>query len=122
MTGDREGAPTGGYPRQRMRRHRRPSRRRAALMMGAVVCFEALALRMRSGRLAGNVPVRCRHGHLFTTIWIPGGSLKALRLGWWRFQWCPVVRHWSIVTPVRESELDEAERRAAAATVDLRIP
>ena len=73
MTGDREGAPTGGYPRQRMRRHRRPSRRRTALMMGAVVCFEALALRMRSGRLAGNVPVRCRHGNLLTTIWILGG-------------------------------------------------
>ena len=27
-----------------------------------------------------NVVVRCRQGHLFTTIWIPGGSLKALRL------------------------------------------
>jgi hypothetical protein len=122
VSGDREGALTGGYPRLEMRRHRRHSRRRIALMMGAGVCFEALALRMRSGRLAGNVPVRCRHGHLFTTIWIPGASLKAFRLGWWRFQWCPVGRHWSIVTPVRESELDEAERRAAAAAVDLRIP
>jgi hypothetical protein len=105
-----------------MRSHRRSRFRRTALMLGAVVCFEALALRQRSGRLGGNVPVRCRSGHLYTTIWIPGGSLKAMRFGWWRFQWCPVGRHWSLVTPVHESDLDEAERSAAASAVDLRIP
>jgi hypothetical protein len=105
-----------------MRRHRRSKFRRTALTMGAVVAIEALALRRRSGRLGGNVPVRCRAGHLYTTIWIPGGSLKALRFGWWRFQWCPVGRHWSIVTPVRESELDDEERLAAASAVDLRVP
>src|SRR5262249_35087637 len=106
-----------------MRRHRRrPSFRRTAVMAAAVVCIEALALRSRSGRLGGNVPVRCRAGHLFTTIWIPGVSLKSARLGWWRFQWCPVGRHLSLVTPVRESDLDEDERLAAASAVDLRIP
>jgi hypothetical protein len=26
--------------------------------------------------------VRCRRGHLFTAIWIPGISFKAVRLGW----------------------------------------
>jgi hypothetical protein len=66
--------------------------------------------------------VRCRSGHLFTTIWIPGASFKSIRLGWWRLQRCPVGRHWSIVTPVNRSELAEAELRIAGANKDLRIP
>lgn len=81
-----------------------------------------LTLRQRSGRIAGNVVVRCRQGHLFTTIWIPGVSMKAARLGWWRFQRCPVGRHWTLVTPVRESELTEDELRIARETRDVRIP
>lgn len=84
--------------------------------------LEATALKLRAGRFAGNVVVRCRQGHLFTTIWIPGASLKSARLGWWRFQRCPVGRHWSLVTPVRESELTEDERRIAGETRDIRIP
>ncbi len=35
---------------------------------------------------------------------------------------CPVGRHWSLVTPVKESELAEDERRIAAETRDIRIP
>jgi hypothetical protein len=66
--------------------------------------------------------VRCRRGHLFTTLWIPGASFKSIRLGWWRLQRCPVGRHWSIVTPVNRSELADAERRSAAAWKDIRIP
>ena len=81
-------------------RHRIP-RRHAAVLAGVAVAFEAVALHLRSGRYGGNVTVRCRQGHLFTTIWIPGASLKALRLGWWRFQRCPVGGHWSVVTPVK---------------------
>ena len=26
--------------------------------------------------------VRCRAGHLFTAIWVPSASVKALQLGW----------------------------------------
>jgi hypothetical protein len=106
-----------------MRKHhnRRPSRR-AVILAGGVIGVEAVALKLRSGRFAGDVVARCREGHLFTTIWIPGGSLKSLRFGWWRFQWCPVGKHWSIVTPVKESELTEEERRSAADTRDIRIP
>jgi len=69
-------------------------------------------------------PVRCSAGHLFTTIWVPLGSVKAVRLGWTRWQYCPVGHHWATV-----SRLDEADRAptadelATAALVhDVRIP
>jgi hypothetical protein len=106
------------------RRDRLKSRRtrRPFVIAGAFVLLEAAALKLRGDRMAGNVVVRCREGHLFTTIWIPGGSLKALRLGWWRFQRCPVSKHWSIVTPVKTADLTEEERRVAAQTRDVRIP
>ena len=66
--------------------------------------------------------VRCQRGHLFTTMWIPGASLKALRLGWWRFQRCPAGPHWSLVTPAQVSELTAEEKEQAAHRHDLRIP
>lgn len=65
--------------------------------------------------------VRCSRGHVFTTVWIPGGSFKAVRLGWARFQRCPVGKHWSLVRPVREDELTDEERRSAEEYRD-RIP
>ena len=79
-------------------------------------------LKLRGYRMAGDVVVRCREGHLFTTIWVPGASLKSVRLGLWRFQRCPVGRHWSIVTPVKRAELTEDERRTASENRDIRIP
>lgn len=75
--------------------------------------------RYRFGR---HTIVRCTRGHLFSTIWIPFGSFKAIRLGPKRFQWCPVGRHWSLVTPVNLSRLTPGERAAAEATKDVRIP
>jgi len=81
-----------------------------------------MAMKLRGYRMGGNLVVRCREGHLFTTIWIPGASLKSLRFGWWRFQRCPVGRHWSIVTPVKESELTEDEKRTASEHKDVRLP
>jgi hypothetical protein len=72
--------------------------------------------------VGGRTVVRCREGHLFTTIWIPGVSVKALRLGWARLQRCPVGGHWSLVTPVRVADLSEAERADADAHHDLRVP
>jgi hypothetical protein len=63
-----------------------------------------------------------RQGHLFTTIWLPAASLKAVRFGWWRLQRCPVGKHWSIVTPVKESELSEDDKRIASEQRDIRIP
>ena len=97
--------------------------RRRKRPVGVVsIVVEALALWLRSGRVGGNVVVRCRSGHLYTTIWLPGVSLKSARLGWWRLQYCPVGRHVSIVSPLRESDLSARERRVARRRKDLRIP
>ena len=41
-----------------------------------------------------DVIVRCRDGHLFTTIWIPFMSLKAIRFGPVRFQYGFVNLKW----------------------------
>jgi hypothetical protein len=106
------------------REHRdgRSHRRRSATFALLAVAVEAVALWLRTSRIGGRVVVRCRDGHLFTTIWIPGVSVKALRLVWWRFQRCPVGHHWSLVTPVRESSLSEDERRHAREEHDLQVP
>ncbi len=77
---------------------------------------------LRTSKLAGSVVVRCRRGHLFTTIWIPGVSVKSARLLAWRFQRCPVGSHWSLVTPVREADLTEEELRLAHERRDIRLP
>jgi hypothetical protein len=101
----------------------RSDRRRTVIIIAtAAVLAETVAMRLRGYRIGGNVVVRCRKGHLFTTIWIPGASLKSLRLGLRRFQHCPVGRHWSIVTPVKGSELSQEEKRMARENKDIRIP
>ena len=66
--------------------------------------------------------VRCPEGHLFTTIWIPGVSLKALRFGPFRLQRCPVGDHLTFVTPVRVSDLTDEQRRFAEQHHDGSIP
>jgi hypothetical protein len=88
----------------------------------AVILLEVIAIKLRGGRVGRSVVVRCQKGHLFTTIWIPGASLKSVRLGWWRLQRCPVGRHWSIVTPANEADLTEQEKRSASEIKDTRIP
>ena len=69
-----------------------------------------------------DVIVRCRDGHLFTTIWIPFMSLKAIRLGPVRFQYCPVGDHLTFVTIVRDSDLTPYERQMANQIHDRRVP
>ncbi len=98
------------------------SRKRRSLVTAAVLLIEALPLWLRGYRLGGNVIVRCRDGHLFTTIWFPGLSVKSIRLGWWRLQRCPVGRHWSIVTPVSEASLSVPELINARRRKDVRLP
>jgi hypothetical protein len=109
------GGDSGGASRRR--RFRRP-----ALIATIGAILETVPLWLRGYRFGGKVVVRCREGHLFTTIWIPGASVKALRFGIWRFQRCPVGHHWSFVTPVRKSDLNGRERRFAAKHQDIQVP
>jgi hypothetical protein len=74
-----------------------------------------LGMRRRGYSIPGKTIVRCSRGHLFTTTWIEGGSLKAIRISpRTRYQRCPVGNHWAIVHPVKEGELTDDERRSAA--------
>jgi hypothetical protein len=66
--------------------------------------------------------VRCSSGHVFTTIWIWGGSFKAVRLGTRRYQRCPVGRHWAMVRLVDPESLTPQERETAATVHDIHIP
>src|SRR5690242_10096211 len=99
--------------------------RRSLLIAGAiaVTAAEAAVVARRRGRLlAVDTVVRCHSGHLFTTWWIPGVSVKAVRLGPWRIQRCPVGNHWSLVTPVTTARLGADELAAAAGLHDVRLP
>lgn len=87
-----------------------------------VVVVSAGARRKGYSGMGGDTIVRCGKGHLFTTIWVPLASLKAVRLGTRRLQYCPVGKHWALVKPVKESTLSDEERRRAALYKDLRIP
>jgi len=103
----------------------RSPRRHHRLVLACVVVLYAVATvsaRRRGYLVGGTVVVRCRRGHLFTTIWVPGVTLKAVKLGWWRLQWCPVGRHVSLVAPVRDAELTDGQRRFAQHHHDVRIP
>jgi hypothetical protein len=98
------------------------TRGRSFLLAIAAIAVWTLVARRLGYRFGPNTVVRCRSGHLFTTIWIPGVKIKAVDLLVARLQWCPVGRHWSLVTPVREAGLSARERRAAASHHDIRIP
>jgi hypothetical protein len=88
----------------------------------ALIGFTVVARRKGYSGMGGNTIVRCRSGHLFTTIWVPGASIKSVRLGWARLQYCPVGHHWTLVTPVKDSDLSDEERFDAALNQDIRIP
>jgi len=100
------------------------SKRRLAIFAGVVAAYAmgTVIAQNHGYKFGRNVPVRCRDGHLFTTVWIPGASIKALRLGLWRVQWCPVGRHLTVVTLLKDADLTPAERSLAAAHHDVRVP
>ena len=99
-------------------------RRRRAIAVAAVIAYIiGTIIAIRQGYSFGkNTVVRCREGHLFSTVWIPGASVKSLRLGLWRVQWCPVGRHVDLVHPVKEAGLTAAERSFALAHHDVLVP
>ena len=92
------------------------------LVVAAVAVGGTLIARRLGYQLGTNTVVRCRQGHLFTTIWIPGIKLKELDLIVARVQRCPVGQHWSLVVPVREADLTDADRQFAMEHHDVRIP
>jgi hypothetical protein len=106
----------------RTRRKRGGHRRRVVAFVVAAFLAETAVMRRLGYPVGAHVVVRCRDGHLFTTIWIPGASLKSLRLGWTRFQYCPVGKHWSFVTPVKDADLTDEVKRVAREHKDIRIP
>lgn len=87
-----------------------------AIVVGAIVAVQVAGTR---GRDRFTVVVRCRAGHRFQTIWMPGGSLKAARLGTQRYQRCPVGRHWTLVARVDPLSVTAEER--ATLPLDTRI-
>ncbi len=93
-----------------------------AIIPGVLIVAAVIAGRRRGYNFGGDVIVRCSEGHLFTTVWVPGVSVKAIRLGWLRLQRCPVGEHWSAVSPVRDEDLTEAERYLAAQHRDGPLP
>jgi hypothetical protein len=99
-------------------------KRRLAVTAGVVAAYAVgtVAAVSQGYSFGRNVPVRCRQGHLFTTTWIPGASIKALRLGFWRVQWCPVGRHVDLVRLVKDADLTPAEREFAADHHDVPVP
>jgi hypothetical protein len=105
-----------------MRTHDHRSRARLIPVVIAGLVGFTFAARRLGYNLGGNVVVRCRKGHLFTTIWIPGVNLKAIDLGIARVQHCPIGRHWSMVLPVRNADLTDEQRETAAHHHDVRIP
>ena len=92
--------------------------------MGSLVWLMTGWMRRRGLKTPGtsDVVVRCDQGHLFTTIWVPAISFKAVRLGTSRYQHCPVGRHWSKVRPVPLNELSDEQRIEAARVHDIHIP
>ncbi|HSZ43049.1 MAG TPA: hypothetical protein VK817_24060 [Trebonia sp.] len=100
-------------------------RARGLIITGAIIGGYAIgtAVAVRRGYSFGrNVIVRCTAGHLFTTVWVPGASVKSLRLGLWRLQWCPVGKHVTLVHPVKDADLTETEREIASERHDVPVP
>jgi len=91
------------------------------------VAVLAVVLKTRAARrgghpTGGNVVVRSRHRHLFTTILVAGVSFEAVRLGGGRIQRCPVCEHWTCGARVTDADLTDHNRRVAASHRDARIP
>lgn len=91
------------------------------IIIGILFIVTVLSRRKGYSGIGGRTIVRCQRGHLFSTIWIPGASLKSIRLGIYRFQFCPVGRHWSLVKPVKDSNLSDQEKEIAEINKDTSV-
>lgn len=85
------------------------------LVVAVLVVALNVVMRRKGYSIPGRTVVRCSKGHLFRSVWVEGGSLKAVRLGpTTRYQHCPVGHHWAIVHPVKDADLSEEELRSLA--------
>jgi hypothetical protein len=66
--------------------------------------------------------VRCSRGHLYSSIWIWGTSIKAVRWGRRRWQWCPVGGHFAMTERVDPATLSAEEQSAAQSVRDAPLP
>jgi hypothetical protein len=119
---DHDDTQTTAEPDARRSSSRARRKRRALVFAAASVVAEGVMLRSSGYGFGGRVIVRCREGHLFSTIWIPAASVKAFRLGFWRVQRCPVGKHWSVVRPVKKSSLTAEQLRDASERRDIWLP
>ena len=95
----------------------------STILIAAGVAVGGTLIARRLGyNLGVNTVVRCRKGHMFTTVWIPGIKLKEVDLVVARVQRCPVGKHWSLVVPVRNVDLTDEEIQFAREHHDIRIP
>jgi hypothetical protein len=92
------------------------------LIVGVVVAGGTLLARRLGYKLGTDVAVRCRQGHVYSTVWIPGVKLKTVDLAVARFQHCPVGKHWSLVVPVRDGDLADEELEFAQEHHDAPVP
>jgi hypothetical protein len=86
------------------------------------IYFFAYLMKQKGYSFGKNTIVKCGKGELYTTIWIPGGSLKAIRWGMIRYQWCPVGKHFSSARIMRASDLSNEEIAIAGQVHDIYIP
>jgi hypothetical protein len=91
------------------------------ILAGVAVRFGQMS-QLRGYRFGRDVIVRCRDGHLFMTTWIPMVSVKAIRFGLVRFQYCPVGDHTTAVRLMRDKDLTPAERVTASRHHDNGVP
>ena len=92
------------------------------IAVAALLVVQVVVARRSGYKVGGAVVVRCSKGHVFRTLWVPGVSFKAVRLGLVRFQRCPVGRHWALVTPINEADLTDEQRHLADENDYSRIP
>lgn len=77
--------------------------------VGIVVVVMNVAMRKRGYAIPGRTLVVCSQGHHFRTLWIEGGSFKAIRLGpRKRIQRCPVCKKFRVIVALPESQLSDA--------------
>jgi hypothetical protein len=86
------------------------------VVIAALLAFGvgAVLARRRGYTEPKEVVVRCRRGHLFTTFWAAHASRGRIDLGWARIQRCPMGDHWTIVFPVKESDLTPEDKKRAS--------